>query len=151
MDSITDGFGRVITKSTLGGKTVYTVPDGQGGSFTIAQPGDGDDQAALTTINAMAPPGAAGGFYAAGPDEVALWKAKAVLASRPSKANAGKSMLDDANAVIAAAPQAAQIAWANGAELRRDSATLALLASEIGLSAGDVDALFAAADAFALP
>lgn len=150
MTTITDRFGRTVSKACADGETTYSVPDGQGGFFVITQAGDGDDQAALQTINSMSPPGAQVAA-ATIPSAVELWKAKAVLANGASKLHAGKSLLDDANAVIAAAPLTVQIAWANAAELQRDSSTLALLATEIGLGDADLDALFVAADAFTLP
>lgn len=85
------------------------------------------------------------------PQSAEMWKAKAVMAGRPSKSNVGKTLLDDANGVIAAASQSVQIAWANAADLSRSSQTVGLLATSIGLSSADLDALFIAAAAFTLP
>ncbi len=149
MSTITDAFGRTVTKTSINAQTTYSVPL-QDGIFTVTQEGDGDDGAALTTINAMGSPPAPDTRQAV-PDVVTLWKAKAVLAAQPSKLHPGKTLLDDATAVIAAAPQMVQIAWANAADLERTSATLGLLASEIGLTSSDLDTLFVAADAFVLP
>jgi hypothetical protein len=85
------------------------------------------------------------------PQSAEMWKAKAVMAGKPSKSNVGKTLLDDANGIIATASQPVQIAWANAAELSRSSQTVALLAASIGLSGADLDALFTAAAAFTLP
>jgi hypothetical protein len=51
-------------------------------------------------------------------------------------------LLDDANAAVAAAGQAAQIEWEFSNEVRRDNALIAALAGPLGLDAAALDALF---------
>lgn len=108
-------------------------------------------EAALSTLGGMAPPSYSAPAPSAVPQSAEMWKAKAVMAGKPSKTNAGKTLLDDANGIIATTAMPVQIAWANAADLSRSSQTVALLAAAIGLSAADLDALFTAAAAFTLP
>lgn len=56
-------------------------------------------------------------------------------------------LLDDANAAVAAAGQAAQIEWEFSNEVRRDNALIAALAGPLGLDDAALDALFAQAAA----
>ena len=72
------------------------------------------------------------------PSQIDLWKAKAVLASQPSKHNAGKTLLNDADAAVAAA-------WGNAAVITRSSPATAAMGAALGLSGADLDALFIAA------
>jgi hypothetical protein len=51
-------------------------------------------------------------------------------------------LLDDANAAVAAAGQAAQIEWEFSNEVRRDNALIAALAGPLGLDDAALDALF---------
>ena len=74
---------------------------------------------------------------------VALWKIKIVLAGQAG-AETGKTLLDDANTVVANASVHAQIAWANAADVQRSSPTLATLSSALSLSSAEVDTLYLA-------
>lgn len=56
-------------------------------------------------------------------------------------------LLPAAEAAVAAAPKRAQIFWADATEFTRDSPTLNALATTLGLSSAQVDALFVAAKA----
>lgn len=74
------------------------------------------------------------------PPSVKMWQAKAALAA------VGK--LDPADAVIAGANnQALSIAWKYATDVSRDSQGMNAVATALGMSSADVDALFIAADA----
>ena len=79
------------------------------------------------------------------PSQIDLWKAKAVLAAQPSKHNAGKTLLNDADAAVAAAGGALALAWGNAAVITRSSPATAAMGAALGLSGADLDALFIAA------
>jgi hypothetical protein len=134
-----DIYGRTITADgntyTAGGTTVQAA----------------SDAAALSTFNAMAPDGwTPPAPPVQVPPEIDLWKAKAVLLEQPSRHAAGKTLLDDANAAVAAAGGAVALAWGNSAKLTRSSPTLEALGAALGLTAADLDALFVAADAVSI-
>lgn len=73
------------------------------------------------------------------PASVKMWQAKAALAA------SGK--LEAANAAVQGAGGAVALAWEYAPDVSRASAAVAAMASAIGLSSADVDALFIAADA----
>ena len=82
---------------------------------------------------------------------IAAWKIQVVLDQHPSPVNAGKTLLDDANALIATQPRAVQIAWTNGADVAYASPTLAALRAAIGITSDDAfDAMWVSAAAVAL-
>jgi len=65
------------------------------------------------------------------------FQAKAALAAA--------GLLDDAEAAVAAADATAQLAWAEAIEFRRNSPTIAALATAVGLKDEQIDDLFRAA------
>jgi hypothetical protein len=77
------------------------------------------------------------------PREIGNWRAKAILASM------GK--LADVEAVIASLPEPQRtvvaLAWAGDAKLARRGATVTGLGAALGMSEGEIDALFIAAEA----
>ena len=79
------------------------------------------------------------------PANVETWKLKIAMSRVASKANVGKSVLDDANALAAAVGGAIALAWAGATTVDRTSSTIAAMAPQIGLAAADIDALFIAA------
>lgn len=80
------------------------------------------------------------------PVSVGRWQLQSVLSQMPSKSNAGKTMLDDANTLAAAQGIVVQLAWDNAPTVERASPTINALAGAIGLSQADVDAAFVAAE-----
>jgi hypothetical protein len=75
---------------------------------------------------------------------VPMWKAKGALAMAPP-VQAGPTLLDDANAAVAAGGGVAAIYWEYATELHLGDPEVAKIAALLGLSAADVDALFMAA------
>lgn len=76
------------------------------------------------------------------PAQVATWQLKIAMLQTPSKAGGGRTLLDDANALAAAAGGAVAIAWAGATTVERTSPTIAAMAPRLGLSDADIDALF---------
>jgi hypothetical protein len=68
------------------------------------------------------------------PESVALWQARAALASA--------GLLEKAQAAIAAAPAAVSTAWEYGNTISRASPTIAALGEALGLSSAQIDDLF---------
>ena len=127
--------------STAAGVDTYTGTATDGSGFSISVPAGTPVWQALNTT----PPASA-----LLPDTVALWKIKIILSEQPSAANAGKTLLDDANTAVAAASMATQIAWANAADVALTSPTLAGIAAALGMPTEEVATLYAAACAVSL-
>jgi len=72
------------------------------------------------------------------PSEIPAWRGRIILA--------GRGLLDEVETAIAALsePQktVAEIAWAHGAPWDRTGATVAMIASAIGLTDAEIDAMF---------
>jgi hypothetical protein len=84
------------------------------------------------------------------PDVVALWKIKVILSQQPSTANAGHTLLDDANTAIEVSSMAVQLAWANAADVSVTSPALATIATQIGMASTELQQLYLAASQVAL-
>lgn len=69
------------------------------------------------------------------PHSVLLWQAKAQL-EKMAKVGAGPTLLEDANAIVAAEGGALAQWWANGDSVARNSQTLAAMAPSIGINNG---------------
>jgi hypothetical protein len=77
------------------------------------------------------------------PSNVETWKLKVAMSRVASKSGAaGKSVLDDANALAVAVGGAVSLAWNEAATVDRTSVTIAAMAPRLGLSDADIDALF---------
>ena len=117
--------------------------------------GDGDQSQAEAFFNSLIPPpdrpAPTIAEQAMAIPSIAAWKIQVVLDQHPSPVNAGKTLLDDANALIATQPRAVQIAWTNGADVAYASPTLAALRAAIGITSDDAfDAMWVSAAAVAL-
>ncbi len=77
------------------------------------------------------------------PSEIANWRAKAILGTMGLTANV--------EAIIASLPEPQRTvvtaAWAGGAPFVRNGPTVTALGTALGMSAGEIDALFIAAEA----
>lgn len=78
------------------------------------------------------------------PPSITMWQAQYILHSTPS-ATPGKTLLDDANAAIAAGDMLTSIAWTRSATIDRSSGLLAKIGAALGISDTQIDAMFIAA------
>lgn len=81
---------------------------------------------------------------------IPAWKIQDILQSQPSPTNAGKTMLDDVNTLIAQQSRGVQIAWNNGADISYTSPTLAAMTQALGLTADQFNQMWISAAAIEL-
>lgn len=110
---------------------------------------------ALATYDAMAPDGwtrpvPTVAQQAAAIETVPAWKVMEVLAQMASPTTSGKTMLDDANTLIATQSIGIQIAWRNGADVSYTSPALAGIKTALGLTDAQFDLMWIASAAVSL-
>ena len=81
---------------------------------------------------------------------IPAWKIEVVLSEQPSPTNAGKTLADDADTLIATQPRAVQIAWAKGADVAYTSPTMLALCGALGITTAQFDQMWVQADRVSL-
>jgi hypothetical protein len=81
---------------------------------------------------------------------VPSWKIQEVLFAQASPTNVGKTMLDDADTVIASQSKGVQIAWNGGADVAYTSPALAAVCSALSITQASFDAMWVQASTVSL-
>ena len=78
------------------------------------------------------------------------WKIQEVLFAQASPTNAGKTLLDDANTIIASQSKGVQIAWNGGADVSYTSPALAAVCAALSITQASFDVMWVQAAAVSL-
>lgn len=128
-------------------QTFWVLEDGETTAFTVSHPWNaldvyGPDDLARFTITATTipdPPVPA-------PMIISRMQAQLELHAVPSPTNAGKTLLDDVNAALAASSDGSLlIYWNTASDFHRDHPKILAMATAFGWSSDYVDSLFQAA------